>query len=62
VEDGARGYRRRMSETERDPAHPTPEELAETAGAEGYAATEEETDPEFRPDYEAEEPAPPDGP
>ena len=37
-----------MSETERDPAHPTPEELIETARSEGLAATEEETDPEYR--------------
>lgn len=37
-----------MSENvERDPAHPTREELLETAGAEGLMASEEETDPEF---------------
>ena len=36
-----------MTETERDPAHPTPEELLETARSEGLAATEEETDPEY---------------
>jgi hypothetical protein len=37
-----------MSETERDPANPTPEELVETARSEGLAATEEETDPQYR--------------
>ena len=62
MEDGLRGSRRGMSDTERDPAHPTPEELAETARSEGLAASEEETDPEFEADYGAEEPAPPDGP
>jgi len=37
-----------MTETpERDPAHPTPEELEETAASEGLMATEEETDPEY---------------
>jgi hypothetical protein len=35
------------SETARDPANPTPEELRETARAEGLAATEAETDPEY---------------
>ena len=52
-----------MQNAERDPAHPTPEELEETARSEGVAATEEETDPEFRDDYDTrEEPAPPEGP
>lgn len=32
---------------ERDPAHPTPEELEETAASEGLMATEEETDPDY---------------
>lgn len=32
---------------ERDPAHPTREELRETAASEGLMATEEETDPAF---------------
>jgi len=32
---------------ERDPAHPTPEELRETAASEGLMATEDETDPDF---------------
>jgi hypothetical protein len=36
-----------MSNTERDPANPTPEELIETARSEGLAATEEETDPAY---------------
>ena len=36
-----------MPDTERDPAKPTPEELRETARAEGLAATEDETDPEY---------------
>ncbi len=37
-----------MPETpERDPAHPTAEELAETAASEGLMASEEETDPDF---------------
>lgn len=37
-----------MSDNEdRDPANPTPEELAETAASEGLMATEEETDPEY---------------
>jgi hypothetical protein len=36
-----------MDDTERDPAKPTPEELRETARAEGLAATEAETDPEY---------------
>jgi hypothetical protein len=46
------------SETERDPARPTPEELRETARAEGLAATEAETDPEYQleDDEEAAEP------
>jgi hypothetical protein len=35
------------SDTERDPANPTPEELRETARSEGLAATEAETDPEY---------------
>ena len=44
-----------MTETpERDPANPTPEELEETAAAEGLMATEEETDPDFA---DEEEPA-----
>ena len=41
----AAGYTRGMSE--RDPANPTPDELRETAAAEGLAATEAETDPEY---------------
>lgn len=42
------GRRQSMSETpERDPANPTPEELEETAAAEGLMATEEETDPDY---------------
>jgi hypothetical protein len=32
---------------DRDPAHPTREELLETARSEGLMATEEETDPDF---------------
>lgn len=36
------------SDTERDPANPTPEELRETARSEGLAATEDETDPAYR--------------
>ena len=36
------------SDTERDPANPTPEELRETARSEGLAATEDETDPEYQ--------------
>ena len=45
-----------MSDTpERNAAAPTPEELEETAAAEGLAATEEETDPEFE-DFEQEDP------
>lgn len=40
-------------ENDRDPAKPTPEELCETAGAEGLAASEEETDPSYV-DEEAE--------
>jgi len=40
-----------MSETpERDPANPTPQELEETAAAEGLMATEEETDPDYEED------------
>ena len=35
---------------ERDPAHPTREELLETAASEGLMATEEETDPAFEDD------------
>ena len=46
------------SETERDPARPTPEELRETARAEGLAASEAETDPEYRLEDD-EEPAEP---
>jgi hypothetical protein len=37
-----------MTERERDPAHPTREELVETARSEGLMATEEETDPAYR--------------
>jgi hypothetical protein len=50
-----------MSETERDPAHPTPEELRETARSEGLAATEAETDPEYTLDDDrpGEDPQPP---
>lgn len=37
-----------MTQTpDRDPAKPTPEELEETAAAEGLMATEEETDPDY---------------
>ena len=36
-----------MSQTERDPFKPTPEELRETAASEGLMATEEETDPDY---------------
>lgn len=44
-----------MSDTpERDPANPTPEELAETAASEGLMATEEETDPDYVEDGGAE--------
>jgi len=39
-----------MDETERDPANPTREERLETARSEGLAASEEETDPEYRPE------------
>ena len=46
------------SDIERDPANPTPEELRETARAEGLAATEAETDPEYEPSGE-EEPSEP---
>ena len=42
--------RARETNQERDPAHPTPEELRETAASEGLMATEEETDPEFQDD------------
>jgi hypothetical protein len=34
----------------RDPAHPTPEELRETAASEGLMAREDETDPAFTDD------------
>lgn len=37
---------------DRDPAHPTREELRETAASEGLMATEEETDPAFEDDPE----------
>jgi hypothetical protein len=41
-----------MDTPERDPAHPTREELLETARSEGLMATEEETDPDFvDPDF-----------
>ena len=46
------------SDTERDPANPTPEELRETARAEGLAATEAETDPDYEPE-DNEEPSEP---
>jgi hypothetical protein len=46
------------SDTERDPAKPTPEELRETARSEGLAATEAETDPEYQP-ADDEEPSEP---
>jgi hypothetical protein len=36
-----------MSDTERDPAKPTREELLETAASEGIAFSEEETDPGY---------------
>ena len=46
-----------MSDTpERNAAAPTPEELEETAAAEGLMATEEETDPEFEDFEETEDP------
>jgi hypothetical protein len=48
-----------MTETERDPANPTPEELIETARSEGLAATEEETDPAYRLEDDEEGPEPP---
>ena len=37
-----------MTDTERDPAKPTREELLETAASEGLMATEAETDPEYQ--------------
>ena len=40
----------RRTNLERDPAHPTREELLETAASEGLMATEEETDPAFEDD------------
>jgi hypothetical protein len=40
----------RRTNVERDPAHPTREELLETAASEGLMATEEETDPAFQDD------------
>jgi hypothetical protein len=52
-----------MTDQERDPANPTPEELVETARSEGLMATEEETDPAYREmteDAEDEAPRPPD--
>jgi hypothetical protein len=61
-----------MTERERDPAHPTREELVETARSEGLMATEEETDPAYREEErsgdereqgrraESETPSPPD--
>jgi hypothetical protein len=48
-----------MTDIERDPAHPTPEELIETARSEGLAATEEETDPAYRLEDDEEGPEPP---
>jgi hypothetical protein len=45
-----------MPETERDPANPTPEELRETARSEGLMAGEDETDPEYTLDDDAEPP------
>jgi hypothetical protein len=48
-----------MPETERDPAHPTPAELVETARSEGLAATEEETDPAYRLEDDEQPPEPP---
>jgi hypothetical protein len=48
-----------MTETERDPANPTPEELIETARSEGLAATEEETDPAYRLEDDDDPPEPP---
>lgn len=45
---------------ERDPAHPTPEELRETAASEGLMATEEETDPDFADDRDPADAPPPD--
>jgi hypothetical protein len=48
-----------MTEIERDPANPTPEELIETARSEGLAATEEETDPAYGLEDDADAPEPP---
>jgi hypothetical protein len=48
-----------VTETERDPAHPTREELLETARSEGLAATEEETDPEYTLEDDPEPVEPP---
>lgn len=42
--------RTRQMNQERDPAHPTRDELRETAASEGLMATEEETDPAFEDD------------
>jgi hypothetical protein len=48
-----------MTEIERDPAHPTREELIETARSEGLAATEEETDPAYQLEEDDTAPEPP---
>jgi hypothetical protein len=48
-----------MTGHERDPANPTPEELAETARSEGLAATEEETDPSYTLEDDEEPVGPP---
>jgi hypothetical protein len=48
-----------MTDTERDPSKPTPEELRETARSEGLAATEAETDPAYDLADDDETPAPP---
>jgi hypothetical protein len=56
---GRRRAGRSLAVTERDPAHPTPAELVETARSEGLAATEEETDPEYRLEDDPEPVEPP---
>jgi hypothetical protein len=48
-----------MTEPERDPANPTPEELVETARSEGLPATEEETDPAYPVEHDEEPGEPP---
>jgi hypothetical protein len=48
--DGIAGRRPAMDPKDRDPPHPTPQEVRETAASEGLIATEEETDPDFTDD------------